>query len=174
MNIRKANSQDAQGIGKVHVDSWRTTYKGILPDDFLNNLSYEQRTELWKKNISDATNYVLVAENEQNEIIGFATGGTRKTNLVPNATDLTSIYLLEEYQGMGIGQQLLKEIFAYFKLKGYEKVFVEVLADNKTRNFYEYYGAQYVNNIEIKIGGKVLEELIYVWNDIDKVTEKIK
>jgi len=174
MNIRKAKSQDAQDIGKVHVDSWRTTYKGIIPDVFLNNLSYEQRTELWKKNISDATNYVLVAENEQNEIIGFATGGTRKTNSVPNTTDLTSIYLLEEYQGMGIGKQLLKEIFAYFKLKGYEKVFVEVLAENKTRNFYEYYGAQYVDNTEIKIGGKVLEELIYVWNDIDKVIEKIK
>ncbi len=174
MNIRKAKSQDAQDIGKVHVDSWRTTYKGILPDDFLNNLSYEQRTELWKKNISDATNYVLVAENVQNEIIGFATGGTRKTNSVPNATDLTSIYLLEEYQGMGIGKQLLKELFTYFKQRGYEKVFVEVLAENKTRNFYEYYGAQYVDNTEIKIGGKVLEELIYVWNDIDKVIEKIK
>ena len=174
MKIRKANIQDAQGIGKVHVDSWRTTYKGILPDDFLNNLSYEQRTELWKKNISDATNYVLVAENEQNEIIGFATSGTRKTNSVPNATDLTSIYLLEEYQGMGIGKQLLKEIFIYFKQIGYEKVFVEVLAENKTRDFYEYYGAQYVNNIEIKIGGRVVEELIYVWNDIDKVIEKIK
>ncbi|MFJ6207217.1 GNAT family N-acetyltransferase [Lysinibacillus sp. NPDC092081] len=174
MKIRKANIEDAQGIGKVHVDSWRTTYKGILPDDFLNKLSYEQRTELWKKNISDATNYVLVAENEQDEIIGFATGGTRKTNSVPNATDLTSIYLLEEYQGMGIGKQLLKEIFIYFKQKGYEKVFVEVLAENKTRDFYEYYGAQYVNNIEIKIGGKIVEELIYVWNDIDKVTGKIQ
>ncbi|MFE3575572.1 GNAT family N-acetyltransferase [Lysinibacillus sp. NPDC059133] len=174
MKIRKANIQDAQGIGKVHVDSWRTTYKGILPDDFLNKLSYEQRTELWKKNISDASNYVLVAENEQDEIIGFATGGTRKTNSVPNATDLTSIYLLEEYQGLGIGKQLLKEIFAYFKQKGYKKVFVEVLAENKTRDFYEYYGAQYVNNIEIKIGGKIVEELIYVWNDVNKVTEKIK
>jgi len=174
MKIRNANIEDAQGIGKVHVDSWRTTYKGILPDDFLNNLSYEQRTELWKKNISDTTNYVLVAENEQDEIIGFATGGTRKTNSVPNATDLTSIYLLEEYHGMGIGKQLLKEIFAYFKQKEYEKVFVEVLAENKTRDFYEYYGAQYVNNIEIKISGKIVEELIYVWNDIDKVIEKIK
>jgi L-amino acid N-acyltransferase YncA len=174
MKIRKANIQDAQGIGKVHVDSWRTTYKGILPDDFLNNLSYEQRTELWKKNISDATNYVLVAENEQDEIIGFATGGTRKTNSVSNATDLTSIYLLEKYQGVGIGKQLLKELFTYFKQQGYEKVFVEVLAENKTRDFYEYYGAQYVNSIEIKIGGKIVEELIYVWNDIDKVKEKIK
>ncbi|GAB0166708.1 GNAT family N-acetyltransferase [Lysinibacillus sp. CTST325] len=174
MKIRKANIEDAQGIGKVHVDSWRTTYKGILPDDFLNSLSYEQRIELWKKNISDDTNYVLVAENEQEEIIGFATGGQRKTNSVPNASDLTSIYLLEEYQGMGIGKQLLKEVFAYFKQKGYEKVFVEVLAENKTRDFYEYYGAQYVNNVEIKIGGKIVEELIYVWNNIDKVTEKIK
>ena len=34
MKIRQANIEDAQGIGKVHVDSWRTTYKGILPDDF--------------------------------------------------------------------------------------------------------------------------------------------
>jgi len=174
MKIRKANIEDAQSIGKVHVDSWRTTYESILPDDFLNNLSYEQRTELWKKNISDDTNYVLVAENEQDEIIGFATGGTRKTNSVPNATDLTSIYLLKEYQGLGIGKQLLKEVFAYFKQKGYKKVFVEVLAENKTRDFYEYYGAQYVNNVEIKIGGKIVEELIYVWNDMDKVTEKIK
>ncbi|MGE7688820.1 N-acetyltransferase family protein [Lysinibacillus sp. NPDC097214] len=174
MKIRKANIRDAQSIGKVHVDSWQTTYQGILPDDFLNRLSYEQRTELWKKNISDATNYVLVAENEQGEIIGFATGGTRKTKSVPNSTDLTSIYLLEEYHGKGIGKQLLKEIFTYFKQKGYEKVFVEVLAENKTRYFYEYYGAQYVNNIEIKIGGKIVEELIYVWNDIDKLIEKIK
>ncbi|MFJ3388977.1 MULTISPECIES: GNAT family N-acetyltransferase [unclassified Lysinibacillus] len=174
MKIRQANIEDAQGIGKVHVDSWRTTYKGILPDDFLNNLSYEQRTMLWKKNISDATSYVLVAENEQDEIIGFATGGTRKTNSVPNATDLTSIYLLEEYHGKGIGKQLLKEIFTYFKQQGYEKVFVEVLAENKTRDFYEYYGAQYVNTIDIKIGGKIVEELIYVWNDINKVIEKSK
>ncbi|MFJ7731088.1 GNAT family N-acetyltransferase [Lysinibacillus sp. NPDC097231] len=173
MKIRKANIQDAQGIGKVHVDSWRTTYQGIIPDEFLNQLSYEQRTELWKKNISDATNYVLVAENEQGEIIGFATGGTRETNTEPNSTDLTSIYLLEEYQGKGIGKQLLKEIFGYFKQKSYEKVFVEVLAENKTRYFYEYYGAQYVKNVEIKIGGKILEELIYVWDDMDKVREKL-
>lgn len=174
MKIRKANIQDAQSIGKVHVDSWRTTYKGILPDDFLNRLSYEQRTELWKNNISDATNYVLVAENKQGEIIGFATSGTRKRNSVVNSTDLTSIYLLEEYHGQGIGKRLLKEIFTYFNQKGYEKVFVEVLAENKSRYFYEYYGAQYVNNVEINIGGKIVEELIYVWNDINKLIEKIK
>lgn len=56
---------------------------------------------------------------------------------------------------------------------GYEKVFVEVLEDNKTRYFYEYYGAKLVNKVQIKIGGKVLNELIYEWNNVDKVIEKI-
>lgn len=46
MKIRRAKLDDAQGIAKVHVNSWRTTYKDIIPNDFLDNLSVEQRTEL--------------------------------------------------------------------------------------------------------------------------------
>lgn len=65
MNIRKARLKDAEGIARVHVDSWRTTYRGIIPDDYLNGLSYEQRTELWKNNIGKKGNYVLVAENTE-------------------------------------------------------------------------------------------------------------
>lgn len=40
MNIRKAVLADSKGIAKVHVDSWRTTYKNIIPDEFLKKLSY--------------------------------------------------------------------------------------------------------------------------------------
>lgn len=47
MQIRKATLQDAEAIARVHVDSWKTTYKGIIPDNVLNNLSYTQRTEQW-------------------------------------------------------------------------------------------------------------------------------
>ncbi|WP_338141346.1 hypothetical protein [Bacillus thuringiensis] len=39
-----------------------------------------------------------MAENLEKEIIGFADCGKRETNTVPNSSDLTSIYLLEEYQ----------------------------------------------------------------------------
>lgn len=39
MHIRKAAVEDAAAIAKVHVDSWRTTYKGIMPSDYLNSLS---------------------------------------------------------------------------------------------------------------------------------------
>ncbi|WP_397538838.1 GNAT family N-acetyltransferase [Rummeliibacillus pycnus] len=173
MEIRRANIEDANGIAIVHVDSWKTTYKGIIPDNFLKGLSYEDRTELWKQNIIREDNYVIIAENEQGKIIGFADAWKRETNNEENTCDLTSIYLLEEYQGTGIGKALMRELFIHFKKMGYSKIFVDVLEDNKTKYFYEYYGAKFVKNVQIKIGGKVLNESIYEWHSVDKVLEKL-
>ncbi|HAM79214.1 N-acetyltransferase family protein [Ornithinibacillus bavariensis] len=173
MNIRKAIISDANGIAKVHVDSWRSTYKNIISDSFLNSLSYERRTELWERNTTREGNYVFVAENESGEIVGFADCGKRENNHIENAGDLTSIYLLEEYQGQGIGRLLLKELFLKFKELGYNKVFVEVLEDNKTRYFYEYYGAALVRTEQITIGDAELNLLIYEWDNPNKVLERL-
>lgn len=173
MKLRLATIDDALSIARVQVDSWRTTYKGIIPNDFLNNLSYEHRTELWKKNIAREDNYVVVAENNEGQIIGFADAWKRETNLEENSGDLTSIYLLDEYQGQGIGKKLLKELFEHFKESGYKKIFVEVLEENKTRYFYEYYGAKLVREVQIKIGGKLLNELVYEWDNVDLVIKKL-
>ena len=70
-------------------------------------------------------------------------------------------------------KKLLKELFGHFKQIGYEKVFVEVLEENKTLFLYEYYGAKLVKTVQIKIGGKILNELIYQWNNVDEVFKKI-
>lgn len=167
MQIRQATSEDVKDIAKVHVDSWKTTYKGIVPDSYLNKLSYDKRTELWEKNITDQRTYTIVAENKASQVVGFASAGKKAENTVANSGDLTSIYLLQEYQGRGVGKKLLEEVFRYFKQLGYEKIFVEVLSDNKTRYFYEHYGATIEKTAQININGKILNELIYVWNDID-------
>lgn len=172
MNVRKANLNDAKGIAKVHVDSWRTTYRNILPDHFLQSLSYDQRTASWNQNFFDKSNYIYVAENNDGEIIGFGTCGKREKNKVDHSGDLTSIYLLEEYQGTGVGKQLLKQLFNQFKELNFNSVFVEVLEDNKTRYFYEYYGAELLKSEKITIAGTELNLLIYEWKDIENVLAK--
>lgn len=91
-----------------------------------------------------------------------------------NSCDLTSIYLLEEYHGTGVEKALMKELFIYFKKMGYSKIFVDVLEDNNTKYFYEYYNAQYVKNVQIKIGGKLLNESTYMWHEVDRVLEKLE
>jgi L-amino acid N-acyltransferase YncA len=97
MYIRKATFADAKGIAKVHVDSWKSTYKNIILDEFLKKLSYDQRTDLWNRNISKEGNYVFVAENNEGEIVGFADCGKRENNNVYNSGDFNIYYLLKEY-----------------------------------------------------------------------------
>lgn len=164
---------DKECIAKVHVASWRTTYKGIIPDTFLANLSYEQFTAIWDENLKREDNFIIVVENDEGEIVGFADSYKKESNKEENAIDLTSIYLLETYQGRGLGKLLLKKLFTHYKDQGYTKVFVEVLEDNKTCYFYEYYGAEFVKTVQIKIGGKVLNESIYVWQSVEQAYEKL-
>lgn len=173
MKIRQANMGDIEGIAKVHVDSWRTTYAEIIPIDVLNGLTYEARQDLWRKNLLQADNYVLVAEDANGQIIGFADTSKRVSNEEENTTDLTSIYLLKNVQGQGVGKLLLQRLFEYYEQQEYSKVYVDVLADNKTKSFYEYYGAKFVKRIQITIGGKVLDEYVYVWTDIADVLQNL-
>jgi hypothetical protein len=70
MLIRAAQPTDAAAIAKVHVDSWRITYKGIVPDDFLVALSYEQRTHMWRSLLSPSpsTSFVYVIEDPRGQV----------------------------------------------------------------------------------------------------------
>ena len=171
MKIRKAIVEDATGIGTVHVDSWRTTYKVIIPDEFLEKLSYTQRTLLWERHLEDLTKFILVAENDDGDIIGFSSASQRETAPIPNSIYLETLYLLEAYQGKGLGRLLLKELFLFFQQKNYSKIYVEVLADNTSKYFYEHFGAKLLTSLDINIGGKVVEELVYEWDDVNKVVE---
>ena len=75
--IRPAHLEDAEGIAHVHIESWRTTYKGIVPADFLAALSYERRVEMWKRQLNspDPRIFVYVAVDEQERVVGFVNGG---------------------------------------------------------------------------------------------------
>ena len=55
MLIREASPRDAAAIARVHVDSWRTTYAGIVPADYLANLSYTRREQFWCDILSTPT-----------------------------------------------------------------------------------------------------------------------
>ncbi|WP_245916566.1 hypothetical protein [Bacillus fungorum] len=47
MRIRKISKEDIKGVSRVYVDSWRTTYRSLVPDDYLDELSYEDTEKRW-------------------------------------------------------------------------------------------------------------------------------
>lgn len=163
--IRKAIVTDAVGIAKVHVDSWKTTYANIVPDEYLTSLSYESRELMWTKAIPHGDIYV--AENNGGEIVGFAKGGKERTGKYKGYDgELYAVYILQDYQGKGIGTDLVKPIINDIIEVGLNSMLVLVLEDNNSRKFYESLGGRKIDTVVVEIGGKQLSELVYGWQDI--------
>lgn len=173
MKIRKAIVSDARGIAIVHVNTWKVTYKDILPQKMLQNLTYSNREAVWVKNIERQNNHVWVIENDIGEIVGFADTSKREKMAHQHTYNLTSIYLLPSYQGRGWGSKLLRELFEFYKKQQVESVYVGVLKDNPAKKFYTYLGAEKVKTMSIDFAGELIDEVILKWDSLDEVLEKV-
>ncbi len=164
MRIRKAILKDAKAIAKVHVDSWRTTYANIFPAEFLNNLSYESREQLWIESIPDGI--VYVAEDIDGKIVGFVSGGKERSGKYEGFDgELYAIYILKEYQGKGVGKALVKPLVLNLQEIGFYSMLVLVLEDNPSCLFYEALGGKKLDSIDVEIAGKQIKEAVYGWED---------
>jgi ribosomal protein S18 acetylase RimI-like enzyme len=168
LKIREAIPEDASGIARVHVNAWQATYPGIVPDQVLENLSYERNEQYWQGILSDPQNQsiVLVAEHPYAGIVGFASAGPERSGNFPYQAELYTIYMLKTYQGRGVGRHLVAGIAQRLVERGMTSLLVWVLRDNLFRAFYEAMGGQEVGEQEIIIGGDNLVEVAYGWTDI--------
>lgn len=176
MIVRAANLNDVQAIARIHVDTWYTTYKGIIPDTYLSKLSYQQRESAWQKILDDTTHsnqFVYVAESNSGEIIGFADGGKERTGDRAYDGELYAIYVLEAYQRQGIGCKLALSIANKLSELGFNSMLVWVLADNPACRFYEHIGGQKVYEKQIERGGFMLKEIAYGWQNIIILCDRI-
>ncbi|HEX8035254.1 MAG TPA: GNAT family N-acetyltransferase [Ktedonobacterales bacterium] len=175
VQICKARRDDAQGIAQVHVASWRSTYHGIMPAEFLAGLSVERRAQYWLETLAAGVELIYVAEDIAlggPRILGFASGGAQRDTEIPSYDgELYAVYMLQEYQGQGVGQRLARTVAERLAQIGFKAMLVWVLADNPSRRFYERLGGQFVREKQIDIAGISLSEVAYGWPDIHTLLE---
>ena len=167
--IRHATAGDLPAIARVHVDSWRTTYRGLVADAYLDGiLSYERREAGWRTEfdgMAAAGRFVLVAERD-NAIVGFASGGPERGGTTAFPGELEAIYLLAEAQRGGIGRLLVAAVARELALRGWTAMLLWVLEGNApARAFYERLGGRAVLRQPVTIGGEPFEEIAYGWDD---------
>ena len=165
MQIRPATLNDTASIAKVHVDTWRTTYAGLMSDAHLAGLSYDRRETYWRRVLTKwaETNFVYVAEDVQGQIVGFACGGPESEKDPIYDGELYAIYILEEAQGQGIGRKLTQAIAQHLLDAGFKGLKIWVLETNAARGFYETLGGRVVGWKEEQVGGQPLVEIAYGW-----------
>lgn len=166
--VRPATTEDAVAIARVHVDSWRTTYHGLISEEYLRNLSYEGQTARWTRTLKQQNplDAVYVALDCDQHIVGFAYGGRERTGSKVYRGELYAIYLLASAQRSGLGRQLLLAIARHLVQQGISSMLVWVLATNSARDFYQAMGGKYVRIKMEAIGGEMLKEQAYAWKDL--------
>ncbi len=171
--VRRATPEDASAIARVHVDSWRTTYRGIVPDDVLDDLSYERYEEHWDRQLRDSTGErcVFVGLDEQGSVVGFASSGPERSGDPAYTGELYAIYALEAHQRVGLGRELVRATVRALLEGGHRSMLVWVLERNPARGFYEALGGRYLLRSQpIEIGGARLVEVAYGWDDLSAFT----
>jgi L-amino acid N-acyltransferase YncA len=164
--IRPAQAADTEAIAHVHVASWRSTYRGLVPDAYLAMLDEAERVPMWRAAAANPGVHLLVAE-QAGVIVGFACAGALRAPLENQAeafdAELYAIYLLNEAQGHGIGTALLSAISHRLLAAGFTSMAVWVLAANASARFYQKTGAHWLTQQPIEIAGASLEAAAYGW-----------
>lgn len=165
-NIRPAISTDVPSITRVHVDSWRTTYAGILPADFLANLSEEQRALQWTRALQQSERNFLFVAGADERVVGFVDAGPRAEENADYPGEIYAIYLFKQYQGRGLGRALFERAVIALREHGYEAFMLWVLSANPARGFYEKMGGKLIDKRMLAIGGASVEEIAYGWGKV--------
>ncbi len=145
MRIRRATTDDVTEVATVHVRSWQVAYRGLIPDEVLDDLSVERRAAMWRQilGLNLAGHAVLVAQADgEGEVCGFVhVGPARDGDVDPGTAEVAAIYLLAEAWGQGTGRELMAEAVRTMRDAGYQSAVLWVLvANDRARRFYEIAG----------------------------------
>lgn len=170
--IRAATAGDAGAIAEIHVESWQSTYAGLLPDEVLLNLDSAQHEARWWRHVLGRfrrNHAVYVAVDQNGNIVGFASAGPSRQTALPYRGEVYTLYLRDEHQGQGIGKQLFASTVAGVQETRGPSVIVWCLSANPSRFFYEHLGGKLVARRPGRVGTSSVEELGYAWADASSV-----
>jgi ribosomal protein S18 acetylase RimI-like enzyme len=165
ITIRAARPFDARAVARLDVETWRTTYAGVLSTDYLVGLSQRRRELGWMHAIMRAPRDVRVAVDAAGEVVGFGSCGPNRGDR-GFAGEVFTLYVAPDWQNRGIGRRLLIALFGRLVASGRRSAIIWVLRDNPSRFFYARLGGREVSRKSLPVGGASIEAAGYGWPDL--------
>ncbi|HBQ09766.1 MAG TPA: hypothetical protein DEF51_00770, partial [Myxococcales bacterium] len=106
--VRRAVPEDAPTLARVHVAGWSWTYRGVLPDAYLDAPERRPRREAqWRGLLEDGQSIFLASRGP--DVLGLASVGTsRDEDASDEVGELSAIYLRDaSLAGRGVGRALM-------------------------------------------------------------------
>ncbi|WP_230405247.1 GNAT family N-acetyltransferase [Undibacterium rugosum] len=179
VSLRRATVGDAEAIAAVRVESWQTTYRGMIPDSYLDEMRVEDSFLHWKTVLEALPTAgdracVYVAESE-GHIIGFASGMLLERAKHGFSAELSAVYLRPAWQRSGIGRRMVQKVARTLQAQGAQNLLVWLISGNNVaRNFCEELGAEFILEQEFSWDGVDLKESGYGWRDLSVLLASVQ
>lgn len=175
MQIRHAREEDANAMARVIVDTFLTAHEGHMPAEAMRRRreawTHEVSANAWLRTIREiagTTNpqdCIFVVCDEPGEVVGLAMGTPAEG--FDYTGEVSALYVRADWQGRGVGRQLVQTAAAWLHQRGFTALRIAVLAANApARRFYEAIGGVVVGEREFDEYGFKVAGVVYGWPDI--------
>ena len=161
--IRDAKLEDVPEVAKLHVDSWNNTYKGIISQDYLDNMknNLDKRIERMKNEFNLRKMIVATINNEIVAFSEFVLSNEFSKDLDIDC-ELCGLYVKNEYLKNSIGTQVFNYLHNFFISNNKKKMGLWCVKENKNAiDFYKRKGGVIVSEKKFILAGKEYSEVAF-------------
>ena len=132
MHVRTARPSDAAAMGALVVRAWQRAYRGLMPDDYLNGLTVDDRADMWTRVLTgelDPKRSVFVADDD-GRVVGFVAVGGEMDVADATRGEVYALNVDPDRWGRGVGRALLAAGCGHLRAVGYATAVLWVHPDN--------------------------------------------
>lgn len=142
--MRPASRGDADELARVHLASWRSAYRDLLPASFLGSLRHAELAARWSRRLDgDEVDEAIRVVEHEGRVGGFVTFGPQRDDAswLGYSGEIYELYVRPELTGHGLGALLLRRAYDELARCRCHWLVVWVLANHhRARRFYEREG----------------------------------
>ncbi|MDP4021713.1 GNAT family N-acetyltransferase [Methylobacterium sp. NEAU 140] len=161
-SIRRAREGDIGGVSRVFDAAWREAYRGIIPGVALERLIAGRDRAWWRGALRRGRPVAVVETGEA--VVGYASYGRTRSRTLASDAEIDELYLMPEYQGVGLGRRLFRAVRNDLADHGLTRLGVWSLEDNvRAGAFYEGLGGRAGPRTLDRIAGVPLPKVGYLF-----------
>lgn len=169
ITYREASEDDVGEVSQVYVETVRRSFATVYPWEYLNSLSVERREKIARERFASPNYGLVVAESATGRLVGFADFGAPVLNGASRDRQIYSIYMLPEFQRLGIGRRLFLECVSRILGDGAATLCLDTVEASPYRQFYDGLGGSIVGTGSHRFGDTEMPTVIYGWDDLSQL-----
>jgi ribosomal protein S18 acetylase RimI-like enzyme len=167
MDIQLVTVQDAAELAALHATSWKSAYRGILSDEYLDTKADAERALHWQRRFDNVSSSFGIAARDGQRIIGFAWIDMDDDPEFGHLLD--NLHVLPSLKGKGVGRALLSAVASELIARSANRsLFLWVYEENHAaRGFYDKLGGVAAERKQVTtLDNRTAWQWRYAWKDI--------